>query len=70
MKQSRFVVPTETMHHQSYLIIQDYEWWHNNEREILNWMAEHLPHGIEHQTGMVINFDNEQDRIMFMLRWA
>ena len=58
------------LHHQYGLMIQDYMWWTENEREILNWMAEHLPRGIEHQQGMTITFDSDQQRIMFLLRWS
>jgi hypothetical protein len=68
MKDNRFV--PYTLHHKSGLMIQDYMWWHDNEREILNWMAEHLPRGIEHQQGMTITFDTDQDRMTFLLRWA
>jgi hypothetical protein len=57
------------LHHQHGCMIADYMWWHDNEREILNWMAEHLPRGIEHQQGMTIQFDSEQDALLFMLRW-
>lgn len=52
------------------LMIEDYVWWMDNERAILNWMADHLPHGIEHQQGMMVYFPTENDRIMFLLRWG
>jgi hypothetical protein len=52
------------------LIIVDYIWWIDNEREILNWMAERLPRGIDHQEGMMLNFDNDYDRINFLMRWG
>jgi hypothetical protein len=52
------------------LIIVDYNWWIDNEREILNWMAERLPRGIDHQEGMMLNFDNDYDRINFLMRWG
>ena len=52
------------------VLIEDYMWWTDNERAILNWMADNLPRGIEHQQGMVITFDSEQDRMMFLLRWS
>jgi hypothetical protein len=68
MKPNRFV--PYNLHYKSGLMIQDYAWWHDNEREILNWMAEHLPRGIEHQQGMTVTFDTDQDRMMFLLRWA
>lgn len=65
---SRFV-PYD-LHHKHGLMIQDYMWWHANEREILNWMAANLPRGIEHQQGMTVTFDTDQERMMFLLRWA
>ena len=68
MKPNRFVL--YNLNYQSGLMIQDYAWWNDNEREILNWMAEHLPRGIEHQQGMTVTFDTDQDRMMFLLRWA
>jgi len=52
------------------LMIVDYMWWTDNEREILNWMETHLPDGIEHQQGMIIRFDTDKQRMMFLLRWA
>ena len=68
MNSNRFV--PYTLHHQFGLMIQDYVWWMDNERNILNWMVDHLPQGIEHQQGMTITFDTDQDRMMFLLRWA
>jgi len=52
------------------LMIVDYVWWMDHERDILNWMVDNLPRGIEHQQGMSITFDTEQDRLMFLLRWG
>jgi hypothetical protein len=52
------------------LMINDWAWWEENEREIYNWMGERLPRGIEHQQGIVLSFDDEQQRMMFLLRWA
>lgn len=51
------------------LMIADYVWWMDNEREILNWMVDNLPKGIEHQQGMMIYLPTENDRIIFLLRW-
>jgi hypothetical protein len=65
---SRFV-PYD-LHHKHGLMIQDYMWWHANEREILNWMEANLPNGIEHQQGMTVTFDTDQQRMLFLLRWA
>lgn len=52
------------------LVIIDVHWWIDNEREVLNWMAEILPRGIDHQEGMVLKFDNDFDRINFLMRWG
>jgi hypothetical protein len=59
-----------TLHYRHGVMVADYVWWADNEREILNWMAQHLPRGIEHQQGMTVEFDSEQDRMMFLLRWS
>lgn len=52
------------------LMIEDYVWWMDNERDILNWMVDNLPHGIEHQQGMMVYLPTENDRIMFLLKWG
>ena len=52
------------------LFIEDYAWWMQNEKDIVMWMDDHLPRGRDQQQGMVITFDNEQQRLVFMLRWA
>jgi hypothetical protein len=67
MKESRFV--PFILQHRSSLMIKDFVWWTNNEREILNWMETNLPNGIDHHEGMTITFDTDQQRTMFLLRW-
>jgi hypothetical protein len=52
------------------LFIEDYAWWVQNDKDVVMWMDDNLPRGRNHQQGMVITFDNEQQRLMFMLRWA
>jgi hypothetical protein len=52
------------------LVIVGVHWWIDNEREVLNWMAEILPRGIDHLEGMVLKFDNDYDRINFLMRWG
>jgi hypothetical protein len=34
------------------------------------WMTKQLPRGTDHQQGMIITFDSEQDRTWFLLKWA
>lgn len=52
------------------LMIEDYVWWMDNERDILNWMVDTLPYGIDHQQGMMVYLPTEDDRILFLLRWG
>jgi len=50
------------------LIIADYMFWHSNQKAIETWIEE-LGSGIS-QTGMVLHFDHDADRTMFLLRWS
>ncbi len=52
------------------LFIEDYVWWIQNEKDVVMWMDDNLSRGRDHQQGMVITFDNDQQRLAFMLRWA
>jgi len=52
------------------LAVTDYVWWSKNEREIMNWMVESLPRGIDHLEGSILVFDNDFDRINFLMRWG
>lgn len=70
LKPSRFQLTSSPMSGSKSLLIADWAWWEQNEREILNWMTETLPRGIEHQQGMVIQFDNDFDCINFLMRWG
>ena len=70
MKKNRFVAARSPMNRDVMLFIEDYAWWVQNEKDIVMWMDDNLPRGREQQQGMVISFDNEQQRLMFMLRWA
>ena len=45
-------------------------YWIEHEREILNWMNETLPQGIDHIQGMTLQFDNNFDRVNFLMRWG
>lgn len=52
-----------------YIIISDFNWWHNNESEIYQWMDACLPNGRQHQQGMVVVIEKEVDVSNFLLRW-
>jgi hypothetical protein len=70
--EGRFLAPKfeiQTGPFQPSLLIVDYVWWTDNEEAILSWMDERLPNGRSQQQGMVILFNNDQDRLMFLMRW-
>jgi hypothetical protein len=70
-KKDRFIhtgpFDAEMPHH--YIIISDYRWWTDNEKEICVWMDSCLPKGRRHQQGMVVVIENEADASNFLLRW-
>jgi hypothetical protein len=70
MKKNRFVLGRNPMSRDVLLFIEDYAWWIQNEKDITEWMNNNLPRGIDHQQGMAITFDNDQQRLAFILRWA
>ena len=47
-------------------IIADYKFYANNERTIDDWLWERD----SERTGMVIKFDSENTKLMFMMRWS
>ena len=53
-----------------YVIIKDYRWWADNEKEIYSWMRRCLPDGTNHHQGMVVTIKDEHDLSNFLLRWA
>lgn len=49
------------------LLIADYRYWIDNEQEILDWFSES---NIKYaQTGMILEFESNEDKMMFLLRW-
>ena len=66
---NRFIPARSPIDGDYLLIIEDYAWWHVNHFDITDWMREHLPRGEDHCSGMVIHFDNEEQRTWFMLKW-
>jgi hypothetical protein len=70
MKKNRFVMGRSPMIRDVLLFIEDYVWWIQNEKDVVMWMDDNLSRGRDHQQGMVITFDNDQQRLAFMLRWA
>jgi hypothetical protein len=68
VKKNRFVPGYSPLNGQVMLIIEDYAWWVQNQTALEESIRSF--EGRVRQQGMVINFDNIEDRTMFMLRWA
>jgi hypothetical protein len=71
--EAKFITPkfeVQNSQYQPSLIILDQDWWAANEYIIYEWMAERLPRGIHHHYGITLNFEHEQDRLMFLMRWS
>ena len=64
----RFIAATSPIDKDLLLIIEDYAFWHVNQAEIEQWIAD--SNGAITQKGMVVHFDTEEDRTMFLLRWG
>jgi hypothetical protein len=64
----RFIAATSPIDKDLLLIIEDYVFWVQNQKEIDKWIAN--SNGTITQRGMVVHFDTEEDRTMFLLRWG
>jgi hypothetical protein len=50
------------------LLITDFIFWYQNEEQIFDWCTESRIQCT--LTGMVLEFESQQDKMMFMLRWS
>ena len=56
--------------HNHYIMIKDFAWWIQNEREIYTWMEANLPNGRMHHEGMIISLPVEEQVTAFLLKWG
>ena len=66
---SRFIRTIQIGGRQTY-VIADYNFWTDNQEEIDRWLIENTERGLKTQEGMTISFANEQEEIMFLLKWG
>lgn len=52
------------------VVIADFAWWIQNEKEIYLWMEQHLPKGRMHHEGMVFNVPSAELVTAFLLQWG
>jgi hypothetical protein len=65
---NRFIPARSPIDSDYLLIIEDYAWWHINQTAIDQWIED--SNGAMTQKGMVVHFNTEEDRTIFLLRWA
>jgi hypothetical protein len=65
---NRFLRSLNINGEQTYLII-DYRFWVRNELALFDWLKTHTVHGYDTQQGMTLSFANEQEELLFILRW-
>ena len=50
------------------LLVADPEYWVNNEEDIIEWFVEsNIRYNL---AGMILEFDTQEDKMMFLLRWS
>lgn len=64
----KFIAAKGPMNGELMLIIEDYVFWVQNQTAIVEWTTQYGS-GIR-QEGMVLHFDHDADRTMFLLRWG
>lgn len=67
MGDERFIIARGPVNGSIMLIIADYAYWHVNQRAIEEYIDRF--EGSIRQEGMILTFDNEQDRVAFLLAW-
>lgn len=51
------------------MVINDWQWWINNENMIDSWMDDNITKGRYARSGMIIDFDSSDDFLLFLLTW-
>lgn len=70
MNKGRFITVTAEFNTMiTGVLIYDYSWWFENEREIIAWCNDVMDKNWTKQ-GMIVNFTTEEDRLQFLLRWG
>ena len=65
----RRFIRTLVMNGKQAYIIADYNFWSNNQVALENWLIDNTEDGLDTQEGMTLNFANEQEELMFIMRW-
>jgi len=68
----RFIVvtPEEVGWSDYMVVIADFAWWIQNERDIYTWMERNLPNGRMHHEGMTVSLPSQEQVTAFLLKWG
>ncbi len=51
------------------VLITDFGWWVRNETEIETWMDAYLRDGSYSRNGMIVEFADQEEMMLFILTW-
>ena len=64
----KFVEASMNAHQRYILLITDPIYWLNNEQDIVDWFT--VSNVKYNLSGMILEFDSQEDKMMFLLRWS
>lgn len=53
-----------------YIVLTDFKYWLDKETELRKWCTDNLILGNAGFVGSIIEFKNEEELVLFMLRWS
>ena len=68
-KYQRFVRTVEINGRMTY-VLADYQYWRIHEEELQEWLDDNVAMGRDAHQGMTISFANEQEEMLFILKWG
>lgn len=61
---------TKFIQHDKTVILVDYVYWADHEEDLEVWLDEHVQDGRRIRNGMVLEFNNMEDLLVFTLKWS
>jgi hypothetical protein len=53
-----------------YIVLSDFKYWLDKETDLREWCDKNLSLGSKAFVGSIIEFTNEEELVLFMLRWS
>lgn len=61
---------TKFIQHNKTIILVDYVYWADHEEDLETWLDANVQHGRHIRNGMVLEFNNMEDLLVFTLKWS